>query len=62
MNEEAFIRFLKRKGRTADAARNVVALLVAFVERTGFGGIAPLPKEVRGTVTNARKLPRIVEY
>jgi hypothetical protein len=38
------------------------AALASFVERTGFGGIAPLPKEVRSTVAAARALPRIVEY
>jgi hypothetical protein len=38
------------------------ATLVAFVERTGFDGIAPLPREVRHAVSEARKLPRVVEY
>jgi hypothetical protein len=33
-----------------------------FVERTGFKGIAPLPKEVKHTVETARKLTRVVEY
>lgn len=33
-----------------------------FVARTGFNGIAPLPKEVRSTIETARKLPKIVEY
>jgi len=37
-------------------------MLIAFVERTGFDGIAPLPKEVEHTVATARQLPRIVEY
>jgi hypothetical protein len=37
------------------------AMLVEFVARTGFDGIAPLPKEARDTVTSARKLPRVVE-
>jgi hypothetical protein len=36
--------------------------LLRFVERTGFDGVAPWPKEARGAVTTARKLPRIVEY
>jgi hypothetical protein len=35
--------------------------LAAFVERTGFDGIPPLPKEVSSTVANARKLPKVVE-
>jgi hypothetical protein len=38
------------------------AMLVDFVERTGFDGIAPLPKEAEFTVTEAKKLPKIVEY
>ena len=38
------------------------AALVAFVERTGFDGIAPLPKEAASTVASAHTLPRIVEY
>jgi hypothetical protein len=38
-------------------------LMVAeYVERTGFDGIAPLPKEVSSTIANARQLPRVVEY
>lgn len=38
------------------------AMLVAFVEDTGFEGIAPLPKEVASSVATAKRLPRIVEY
>jgi len=38
------------------------AHLIEFVKRTGFNGIAPLPKEVRNTVETAKKLPRIAEY
>lgn len=37
-------------------------MLIEFVERTGFSGIAPLPKEALFTVRIARKLPKIVEY
>jgi hypothetical protein len=37
-------------------------MLIAFVEQTGFDGVAPLPKEARNTVETARKLPKIVEY
>jgi hypothetical protein len=33
-----------------------------FVQRTGFPGIAPLPKEVSSTIENARNLPKIVEW
>jgi len=40
----------------------LLRLTAAFVERTGFDGIAPLPKEVLHTIETARKLPRIVEY
>ena len=38
------------------------AMLAEWVERTGFRGIAPLPKEARFSVESARKLPKIVEY
>jgi hypothetical protein len=38
------------------------ATLAAFVERTSFEGIAPLPKEAQSTVSAARTLPRLVEY
>ncbi len=38
------------------------ALVVEFVERTGFGGVATLPAEARFTVEEARRLPRVVEY
>jgi len=37
-------------------------MLVEFVERSGFDGIAPLPKEVQHFVRTARMLPKIVEY
>jgi hypothetical protein len=36
--------------------------LLEFIERTGFDGIAPLPKEAEHAVADARKLPQIVEY
>ena len=38
------------------------AMLVEFVERTGFDGIATLPKEAEFTVAEAKKLPKVVEY
>jgi predicted flap endonuclease-1-like 5' DNA nuclease len=38
------------------------AMVADFAERTGFDGIAPLPLEVKSTVTRARTLPKIVEY
>ena len=34
----------------------------AFVERTRFDGIAPLPAEARSGIKKARQLPSIVEY
>jgi len=37
-------------------------MLIEFVERTGFDGIAPLPKEAKFSVEKAKKLPKIVEY
>jgi hypothetical protein len=37
-------------------------MLIDFVQKTGFNGIAPLPKEAEFTVKEARKLPRIIEY
>jgi len=38
------------------------AMLIEFVERTGFDGIAPLPKEIQFTVMTANKLPKIIQY
>ncbi len=37
-------------------------MLLAFVEETGFDGIAPLPKEAANAVATARRLPRLVSY
>jgi len=37
-------------------------MLVAWVEDTGFDGIAPLPKEVQNLVREARRLPKIITY
>jgi hypothetical protein len=37
-------------------------MVTKYVERTGFDGIPPLPKEVSSTIANARKLPKVVEY
>ena len=37
-------------------------MLVDFVQRTGFNGIAPLPKEAEFTIKEAKRLPRIIEY
>lgn len=40
----------------------LLAKTSAFLEQSGFEGIAPLPKEVRSTITNAIKLPKVVEW
>ena len=45
-----------------DAGADTPVRIAEFVQRTGFEGIAPLPKEVSSTVTAARKLPKVVEY
>jgi hypothetical protein len=37
-------------------------MLVEWVERTGFAGIAPLPKEVRNAIATSRQLPEVVQY
>jgi hypothetical protein len=37
-------------------------MLLDFVEKTRFQGIAPLPKEAEFTVAEAKKLPKIIEY
>ena len=36
--------------------------LIDFVERTGFDGIAPLPKEAASAVATAKRLPAVVTY
>jgi hypothetical protein len=38
------------------------AMLLEFVERTGFEGIAPLSAEAAFSVARAKELPQIVEY
>jgi hypothetical protein len=37
-------------------------MLLEFVERTSFDGIAPLPAEAAFSVARAKELPKIVEY
>jgi hypothetical protein len=37
-------------------------MLAGFIEKTGFNGIAPLPKEAEFTIEMARRMPKIVEY
>jgi predicted RecB family nuclease len=48
----------KLAGWDPEALRRKVT---AYVERTGFDGIPPLPKEVSSTVANARRLPKALE-
>jgi Domain of unknown function (DUF4332) len=38
------------------------AHMIEFVEKTGFKGIPPLPKEVKFTIETAKKLSKLVEY
>ena len=40
----------------------LLRITAEFVERTGFDGIAPLPKEVLHTIETARKLPKVIDY
>ncbi len=40
----------------------LLKLTAEFVTRTGFPGIAPLPKEVSSTIENARRLPVVVVW
>lgn len=40
----------------------LLALTAEFVQRIGFKGIAPLPKEVSSTIANARYLPKVVDW
>lgn len=37
-------------------------LLIEFIQRTGFEGIAPLPKELNNAIAAAKKLPRSIQY
>lgn len=36
-------------------------MVTNYVEKTGFDGTPPLPKEVSSTIANAKKLPKIIE-
>lgn len=40
----------------------LLTLTAEFVERTGFEGVVPLPKEVSSTIANAKKLPALVVW
>ncbi len=47
--------------KMAEWEPEALRLMVAqYVERTGFEGVPPLPKEVSSTVANARQLPKVV--
>ncbi len=37
-------------------------MVTEYVERTGFKGIPPLPREVSSTIANAQKLPKVLEF
>jgi hypothetical protein len=37
-------------------------MLIEFVERTRFDGIAPLPKELQNAIARARQLPNVIQY
>jgi Domain of unknown function (DUF4332) len=41
---------------------DLLSLTAEFVLKTGFEGIAPLPKEVSSAINTARKLPHVVEW
>ncbi|MHA1905435.1 MAG: DUF4332 domain-containing protein [Candidatus Thorarchaeota archaeon] len=43
-------------------AEDLRAYLLEWVERTGFEGIATLPKEAEHATAAAKKLPKIIEY
>ena len=40
---------------------DLITMLTEFIERTGFNGIAPLPKEAATAVATAKYIPKIVE-
>ncbi|MFX1482186.1 MAG: DUF4332 domain-containing protein [Promethearchaeota archaeon] len=42
--------------------RELREFLLEWIEKTGFDGIAPQPKEAENVIKTASKLPRIVEY
>jgi hypothetical protein len=43
-------------------AEDLERMLSEFVRRTGFEGIAPLPKEIRNAVATARQLKNVIQY
>lgn len=42
--------------------RELRMMLIEYVEKTGFDGIAPLPKEAESSVKTAKSLPKLIEY
>jgi hypothetical protein len=50
------------KKLAACEAESLLKMTTEFVERSGFPGIAPLPKEVSSTIESAKRLPNIVEW
>ena len=44
------------------SVEDVLDITREFVEKTGFDGIAPLPKEAKSSVDKSKKLPKIVEW
>jgi hypothetical protein len=42
--------------------KELLAVTAEYVHQTGFEGIAPLPKEISSTISNARMLPKVVEW
>ncbi len=57
---DAGVDTLEKMARWAPA--ELRAMLIEFVEQTGFDGIAPLPREAASAVKTARGLPKVVEY
>jgi predicted flap endonuclease-1-like 5' DNA nuclease len=41
---------------------DLLKMMAEYVERSGFNGIAPLPREVGSTIATARRLPKVVQY
>jgi hypothetical protein len=43
-------------------AEDILEITRKFVEKSGFDGIAPLPKEAKSSIATAKKLQKIVEW
>jgi predicted flap endonuclease-1-like 5' DNA nuclease len=41
---------------------DLLKMMAEYVERSGFNGIAPLPREVGSTIATARRLSKVVQY